>query len=488
MSSSLPNGISSLKLKVSTYEQVIAYASVGSNSIKVTEQNILTALQSGDTINPSMAVTYNNAAFSSGTGTGNVDVAGTPYVPPPPTTWVQRGADIDGEANNDYSGHSVSLSSDGTIVAIGAIFNAGGGYNLGHVRVYKLIGATWVQRGADIDGEAHGGESGFSVSLSSDGTIVAIGAIKSDLSRGHVSVYAWNGATWVKRGANIVGEANNNKSGHSVSLSSDGTIVAIGAIDNAGGGGSYRGHVRVYQYDATKTTAVTDQSNADFGPIGWRRLGADIDGEADYDFSGSRVSLSSDGTIVAFGATQNAGHVSVYAWNGATWVKRGANIVGEANNDESGHSVSLSSNGSIVAIGATKNAAGRGIYIGHVRVYVWNVATSTWVQRGADIDGEAGYDESGHSVSLSTDGSIVAIGAPYNAGGGSYRGHVRVYVWSEATTTWVQRGADIDGEANNDESGHSVSLSSNGSIVAIGTPYNAGGGTRRGHVRVYKYQ
>ena len=30
---------------------------------------------------------------------------------------------------------------------------------------------------------------------------------------------------------------------------------------------------------------------------------------------------------------------------------------------------------------------------------------------GADIDGEAAYDESGHSVSLSADGSIVAIGA-----------------------------------------------------------------------------
>jgi surface protein len=82
MSSSLPNGISSLKLKVSTFEQVIASASVGSNSIKVTEQNILTALQSGVTINSSMAVTYNNAAFSS--STGNVEVAGTPYVPPPP--------------------------------------------------------------------------------------------------------------------------------------------------------------------------------------------------------------------------------------------------------------------------------------------------------------------------------------------------------------------------------------------------------------------
>jgi hypothetical protein len=35
-------------------------------------------------------------------------------------TQVQIGSDIDGEAANDYSGRSVSLSSDGRILAIGA--------------------------------------------------------------------------------------------------------------------------------------------------------------------------------------------------------------------------------------------------------------------------------------------------------------------------------------------------------------------------------
>ena len=51
---------------------------------------------------------------------------------------VQKGSDLDGEAENDNSGRSVSLSSDGTILAIGAIFNDGNGTNSGHVRVYKF--------------------------------------------------------------------------------------------------------------------------------------------------------------------------------------------------------------------------------------------------------------------------------------------------------------------------------------------------------------
>ena len=62
---------------------------------------------------------------------------------------------------------------------------------------------------------------------------------------------------------------------------------------------------------------------------------------------------------------------------------------------------------------------------GHVRIYEY--ASSTWSQAGADIDGEAYDDNSGTSVSSSSDGTEVAIGAPNNGGGGSYSGHVRVY-------------------------------------------------------------
>ena len=51
-----------------------------------------------------------------------------------------------------------------------------------------------------------------------------------------------------------------------------------------------------------------------------------------------------------------------------------------------------------------------------------------------DVDGEAAFDYSGRSVSLSADGGIVAIGAPYNDGdNGSSLGHVRVYHTSACT-------------------------------------------------------
>eukprot|EP00982_Pelagococcus_subviridis_P001094 8884-Pelagococcus_subviridis.AAC.1 len=83
------------------------------------------------------------------------------------------GADIDGEAAGDEFGISVSLSSDGTIMAVGAYKNDGTGANAGHVRVYQFSSGAWTQMGADVDGEATDDQSGHSVSLSSDGTIVA---------------------------------------------------------------------------------------------------------------------------------------------------------------------------------------------------------------------------------------------------------------------------------------------------------------------------
>ena len=106
------------------------------------------------------------------------------------------------------------------------------------------------------------------------------------------------------------------------------------------------------------------------------------------------------------------------------------------------------------------------------------------MQLGAVIDGEAARDHFGESVSLSADGDRVAIGARSNDDNGPSAGHVRVYTWSG--TAWVQLGADIDGEAAANASGHSVSMSADGSRVAIGAPYNDDNGSRAGHVRVYQ--
>ena len=64
-----------------------------------------------------------------------------------------------------------------------------------------------------------------------------------------------------------------------------------------------------------------------------------------------------------------------------------------------------------------------------------------------DVDGKAGYDQSGWSVALSADGTILAVGAKTSDGTGT-DADVRVHKWSEGK--WTQLGVDIDGEAADD--------------------------------------
>ena len=165
--------------------------------------------------------------------------------------WIQLGDDIDGEATSDYSGWSVSLSSDGKTIAIGVPYYDKNGTDSGHTRVFKIDDSdNWIQLGTDIDSEAAGDRSGYSVSLSSDGKTVAIGAKYNDGNgdrSGHVRVYGYNGSGWIQLGSDIDGEAAGDWSGDSVSLSSDGKTVAIGAVLNDGVNGDNSGHVRVYE-------------------------------------------------------------------------------------------------------------------------------------------------------------------------------------------------------------------------------------------------
>jgi len=387
-------------------------------------------------------------------------------------TWTQIGADIDGEAAGDNSGYSVSLSSDGSVIAIGAIYNSGNGTWSGHVRIYQNIDGVWTQIGSDINGEEADSGSGNSVSLNSDGSIVAIGARYNDgngTSSGHVRIYQNIDGVWTQIGTDIDGENPSDVSGSSLSLSADGTIVAIGAQNNDGNG-SQAGHVRIYENIAGI----------------WTQIGVDIDGDAALDYFGYSISLSSDGSVVAISAPQNdgngneSGQVKIYKNIVGAWTQIGDDIEGEMANDRLGSSVSLNSDGSIVAIGASTGNDRYGL------VSIFQNISGVWTQIGVNINGEASNDYFGESVSLSSDGSTVAIGAKYNDGNGSDAGYARIF--QNISATWMQVGADIDGEAADDYFGHSISLSSDGSVVAIGAPQNDGNLDNSGHVTVYKVE
>jgi hypothetical protein len=437
----------------------------------------------------------NGLPYSSGGGGGggggggatDISINGVISISEPSETiskYIQIGRDLDGEYahNGAFSGWSVSLNNTGDILAIGARRNNGDAvwpYGAGHVKIYKYIDASWIQLGEDINGTIPGEQLGYSVSLNNAGNIIAIGVPSfGPTYNGLVKLYIYNDVSWVQLGTNIVGEATGDLFGYVVSLNGIGNIVAIYAPSADGVNGANTGHTRIYKY--------IDND--------WIKLGQDIDGTFESgNYEGelnANISLNTLGNIVAIGggrANNNIGEVRVFKYNVDSWIQLGSNISGEG--DFFGWSVSLNSTGNILAAGAVYNS-GNGYASGHVRIYKYNDIDISWIQLGSDIDGEYEGNMSGHSVSLNDAGTIVAIGAKGNRGADSNyiwsgTGHVRVYKYNDVS--WVQYGVDIDGEAAGDSFGQSVSLNSEGNILAVGAHTNDGNGNNSGSVRVYKF-
>ena len=388
---------------------------------------------------------------------------------------------MDGEAGTDLSGAAVAMSHDGTVVAIGAHGNDAAGSNAGHVRVFALDGNNWVQRGSDIDGQS-GDFLGRAVALNADGTNLVVGIPNGDSPSGSdsgaVRVFTWNGASWSQRGTEIVGVAVQDSFGWSVDVSDDGTVVAIGAHYNDQSGLN-AGHVRVYAW---------------FGG-NWVQRGGDINGEYTNDYSGYDVSCNAACSVVAVGAYGNddggsmAGHTRVYSYSTvlSSWVQRGADIDGSAVYGASGKAIALNSDGNTLIIGAHASSSGTFSQNGMVSVYIWNSGSSAWTQRGADMFGESATAWFGSSVAVNSDGNSIVVGASLGKNENGVRtGQVKVYKWDVSSSAWVVNAQALYGDAGNDYFGGAVALSSDGKTICVGAFGNDNTDTASGSVKVFK--
>lgn len=393
------------------------------------------------------------------------------------STEVVELSKLDGEIADDRFGSSVTLSADGSRLAVGATFSNG---KAGQVQAYSWSNSqsNWEALGAPINGEGSNDMTGYSIKFSEDGNRLAVGSPYTGTAKGQragqVQVYDWNGSAWSQAGSDIGGEKKQDYFGYAVDLSDDGTVLAAGAKMNDNSNGYNSGHVRVFSWDSSTSS--------------WGQIGQDIDGEDGSDYSGTAIKLSSDGSRIAVGAFHNdgggpgqaRGHVRVYDYEDSSWNQIGNDINGEGIFDMSGSYIDLSSDGTRLAIGAIINDGENGEDSGHVRVYELN-ESSSWVQLGTDIDGEAEDDHFGRSPKFFDSGNKLIIGARSNDGGGIDSGHARIYEWKEGSSQWIQSGDDLDGDASGDSLGSSIAVSNDGSRITIGAPGNSAG-----HVKTYK--
>jgi hypothetical protein len=309
--------------------------------------------------------------------------------------------DFQNTTNQSRFGISVAMNSTGDIVAVA-------GYTAAAVFTRTGSGFTLLGSNISLSNPAFNQGANAKVSLSGAGDIFAVSQMGADYS-GTTRILAWDGTAWGQRGSTIGSEVSGDRSGSSISLSSSGTRIAIGAILSSAAGAS-SGHARVFEWSGSA----------------WNQVGTSIPGAAAGDQSGTAVSLNASGNRIAIGSprhdtpVRDAGHVRVFEEVDGSWVQMGQPINGEAIDNYSGGSVSLNASGDLVAIGAERNTNDAG----HVRIYRWTGLA--WEQQGADIDGDAAGDRFGFDVALNSSGTILITGAPLNDTSGSNAGAAKV--------------------------------------------------------------
>lgn len=216
--------------------------------------------------------------------------------------------------------------------------------------------------------------------------------------------------------------------------------------------------------------AVVSPPIASHASTTWDLIGLPIPGETPGANSGWSVATNQDGSIVALGAPQISptgnGMVQVYELNSGSWSQLGADIL-STTADYTGYAIALSSDGLTLAVGSPRADPSARANAGEVRVY--RLQAGSWVHIGATIAGAALSDGAGGAVALSATGNRLAVGAP-RAPGGIGPGQVTVFDYSSGLNSWTQVGATLQGEADSDAFGTSLSLSDDGAWLAVGAP------------------
>lgn len=398
----------------------------------------------------------------------------------------------------------------------------------GAVYMFVWSGSAWTQEAYIKASNAEAGDMfGTSVALSADGSRLVVGALNEDSSAtgvggnqadngapesGAAYVFVRSGTTWTQEAyikASNTGSLSATEGdffGASVSISGDGTRIVVGAygeqsngtgIDSNQSDNSLRQSGAAYVFVRSGTTwsqesyvkASNTGANDCFGRV--VTISAD----------GTHFAVSADGeSSNATGINQNqaddsafaAGAVYVFARVGTSWSQEA--YVKPSNTsllDDFGSALALSADGSTLAVGAMMEQSsatginGNGdqktaaqLYSG--AAYVFVRSGTTWTQEAyvkASNTWEGAYF--GSSVALSADGGRLIVGAEHedsaatgingNQNDGSAKQSGAAYVFSRTGTTWSQ---DAYVKASNtysfSEFGGSVSMSGDGSRIAIG--------------------
>ena len=391
----------------------------------------------------------------------------------------------------DRFGASLSMSADGSTVAVGAYSDH---YEKGSAYVFAKPAGGWGTspiassvKLAAADGEL-GEWFGRSTAVSSDGGVIAVGANRDDVRAGAVYVFAKPATGWATTStaaAKLRGPAAEREGsifGFGLAMKADGGAVLAGAPYGATGrGGAYVFDKPATGWADSSTSTKLSSPSPDTG-----------------DQVGASVAISADESAILTGApgadpggNESAGAAYMFGEPPRGWGSLTATSTPDilaasdgAAGGKLGTSVSISENGGVAMAGAPGRANGTGgVYIFVKPSDGWgNGAAIAETLRLAASDGAAG-DKFGNSLSLNWNGGVAAVGAPGDDGG---KGGVYLYrrndppgggddqTWTSTSASEERKLVASDGAAG-DAFGTSVAIARDWSVVAVGAPGDDGG-------------
>ena len=262
--------------------------------------------------------------------------------------WELSGT-ILGDGAGFRAGWSVAISGDGNVVAMGS---TKGGSDAGGI-VSTYVAPDWTLHGSIIEAQTPRDVLGFSVALNGDGTMVAVGSVKASnpdrvTNAGRAEVFAFNGTSWITQ-FEVFGETKQAYVGSSVALSRDGTLFVVGGrgFTNDGESAPAVGRCKIFERTVT----------------GEYELLGELVGKNSREELGWSASISADGNKVACGCMGGKmfdwGETGVArVWDRSSLLEsevfpRGGERFSSIEGASFGSSVSLSSDGSSLVVGAS---------------------------------------------------------------------------------------------------------------------------------------
>lgn len=357
------------------------------------------------------------------------------------------------DTNYDYYGNGIAVSADGNTIAVGSPIDTNNitqNYE-GLVTIFTKSGSNWVQQARlRANDSGYNDYFGSAVVLSSDGNLLAVGAKFNDINNatnvndiGVVYIFVRNAGTWTQRNrvepSTTTGVLNY---GLNISVSSSGNTMVVGANERA----------FLYEY----------QSSA------WVE-------QALLQIQGFAVSLTSDGNMVAIGnhlassgSYTNNGEAKIYTRSNGTWsliTTLSPSVV--VDGAQFGYSVAVSTDGSTVAVGS--------IYEPATYVYARNGNSNNWTEQARLFETDlTTYARFGWSVSLSSNGNTLCVGAPYTTYYPTIYNSGAVYVYTRTGTTWTLKTSWVPSNLSSYATiGYNVACSADGSFFVAGSPERA---------------